>query len=119
VIRSWKIKEEIKITLPSGRPIHGGTPHWGTIGDIAITFKGADGIYVNRNATTAGLLGSYRPDIVVMGWNGQNVIIEVRSPSQAPGTTAYRTLMEKIAAMERDNPKSEVRLYDLNGNREY
>ena len=68
-------------------------------------------IYGNRAMDTAGLNGSWRPDISAKGTNGEWRIIEFASPSQRCGTFGYRMLESKVMLMKEMNPN--VKYFDI------
>ena len=88
---------------------HGSEIHQQRINDIAdgliASGKYAE-VYMNRALKTAGLNGTYRPDIIAKGLDGIYTIWEIASKSQAEGTRGNRELREKMEKMGKMNPSA-------------
>jgi len=60
-------------------------------------------IYINTSLKTAGFNGTQKPDIIAVGKNGNEHIVEIASPSQLSGKP-WTLLNNKLITMLRNNP---------------
>ena len=97
-----------------GNP-HGVASHQLAIYDEAMAMVASGNysyVYMNIALSTAGLNGSYRPDTIGIGANGNtNRIVEVMSPGQ-DGGRGLSQLMLKLKQMGISNPGAQVDLLD-------
>ena len=61
-------------------------------------------IFVNRQLKTAGLVGTKRPDIIGIKWDGGSIVSEIASPSQLKMSKKGKALASKVALMQANNP---------------